>query len=279
MSYKVYKSLNYFVVHDNSTSEDIIRQVRDLVRWEKKGTLYSFFYNTPNLTTSGNSIVRLGTVFDFSDLQDITGTAWASQSVFETYLEQWTGHICCSDLSVSSDEGNSATIGTDGLIYVPSSEGGIKGLPLVKGSNVTGTTAITISASLLIPAHTIVSDSVVKVEARAIRVSGTGGTIACQVYKNTTNSLSGATLIGTYSTLTGSNYISGMSRNIFIDVSANQLTILNGGATSATDYVNTGANTVTTFDETVDNYILFSLQPSNTGDTGKVQFVHTTIHE
>lgn len=96
MSYKVYKSLNYFVVHDNTTNEDVIRQVRDLVRWEKKGTLYSFYYNTPNLTTSGNSIVRLGTVFEFSDLQDITGTAWASQSVFDLYLEQWTGHICCN---------------------------------------------------------------------------------------------------------------------------------------------------------------------------------------
>lgn len=96
MSYKVYKSLNYFVVHDNSTSTDVIRQVRDLVRWEKKGTLYSFYYNTPNLTTSGNSIIRLGTAFEFSDLQDITGTAWASQSVFDLYLEQWTGHICCN---------------------------------------------------------------------------------------------------------------------------------------------------------------------------------------
>jgi len=95
MSYKVYKSQNYFVVHDTTTNEDVIRQVRNLVRWEKKGTLYSFYYNTPNLTTVGNSIIRLGSVYEFSDLVDSTGTAWASQSAFDLYLEQWTGHICC----------------------------------------------------------------------------------------------------------------------------------------------------------------------------------------
>ena len=95
MSYKVYKSLNYFVVHDNATSVDVIRQVRNLVRWEKKGTLYSFYYNTPNLTTSGNAIIRLGSVYEFSDLVDSTGTAWASQSALDLYLEKWTGHICC----------------------------------------------------------------------------------------------------------------------------------------------------------------------------------------
>lgn len=75
MSYKVYKSQNYFVVHDTTTNEDVIRQVRNLVRWEKKGTLYSFYYNTPNLTTSGNAIVRLGSVYEFSDLVDSTGSA------------------------------------------------------------------------------------------------------------------------------------------------------------------------------------------------------------
>lgn len=95
MSYKVYKSQNYFVVHDTTTNEDVIRQVRNLVRWEKKGTLYSFYYNTPNLTTSGNAIVRLGSVYEFSDLVDSTGTAWASQSSLDLFLEQWTGHICC----------------------------------------------------------------------------------------------------------------------------------------------------------------------------------------
>ena len=291
MAFKIYRSGNYFIINDTSTGEDILRQVRDNIRWEKKDDKYSFFLKSDLLQKNEDQFVKgsrdlkqlpfsdLYGPIDFSDTVDLSGTAWASQSVFDLYLEQWTGHICCSDLSVSSDEGNSATIGTDGLIYVPTAEGGIRGLPLVKGSNVTGTTAITISASLLIPAHTIVSDSVVKIEARAIRVSGTAATIVCQVYKNTTNSLSGATLIATYNPMTASNYISGISRNIFIDVSANQLTVMNGGATVPTDYVNTGTNTVVTFDETVDNYILFALQTTNAGDTGKIQFVHTTIHE
>jgi hypothetical protein len=117
MSYKVYKSQNYFVVHDTATSTDVIRQVRNLIRWEKLNSIYSFYWNTPNLTTVGNSIVRLGT-FDFSDLVDSTGTAWASESVLDLYLEQWTGHICCpivgddASYTLKNSEGTVLDVGT-----------------------------------------------------------------------------------------------------------------------------------------------------------------------
>lgn len=113
MSYKVYKSQNYFVVHDTTTSTDVIRQVRNLVRWEKVGTLYSFYYNTPNLTTVGNAIVRLGSAYEFSTLVDSTGTAWASQSVLDLFLEQWTGHICCP---IVGDDASYTLKNTDGTV-------------------------------------------------------------------------------------------------------------------------------------------------------------------
>lgn len=152
-------------------------------------------------------------------------------------------------------------------------------IDLVQGVNVTGTTALTISASVLIPANTITSPSVVEVQSRAIRVSGTASTIAHSVYINTANNLTGATLLGSFLSMTVSNFYSQALRSLFINTTTNQLTVINSGATVADDYVNTGANTVITYDETQAYYIHFVLQPSNSGDTGLIQFGKVTLYE
>lgn len=152
-------------------------------------------------------------------------------------------------------------------------------IDMVTGSNVTGTTAKTLSASILIPANTLTATAVIELTWRAIRVSGTAGTITVDAHINTTNSLSGATLLATIPTLTVSNYISQGIRSIFCNTSSNQWTLMNSGAVVGTDYVNTGANSVLTVNEAVDNYLIFALQNSNSGDTGLVQFAHATIYE
>lgn len=152
-------------------------------------------------------------------------------------------------------------------------------IDMVTGSNVTGTLTKTISASILIPANTLTATTVIEITWRAIRVSGTAGGITPDVYVNTSNSLSGATLLATIPTLTVSNYISQGIRSIFCNTSSNQWTVMNSGAVVGTDYVNTGANSVLTVNEASDNYIIFALQLANTGDTSVVQFAHATIYE
>lgn len=152
-------------------------------------------------------------------------------------------------------------------------------IDMVTGSNVTGTLIKTISASILIPANTLTATTVIEITWRAIRVSGTNSTIAVDAYVNTTNSLSGATLLATINSMTASNYISQGIRSIFCNTSSNQWTVLNSGATTGNDYLNTGANSVLTVNEASDNYLIFALQLSNTGDNGVVQFAHATIYE
>lgn len=152
-------------------------------------------------------------------------------------------------------------------------------IDVVIGANVTGTTSITLSASILIPANSLTQTSVIDIVWRAIRVSGTAGTLAVNAYKNTTNSLSGATLLATINTMTVSNYISQGKRSAFVNTGTNQMTVLNSGATVPDDYASTGANSVITFDETVDNYLIFAIQPSNSGDTGLVQFAYASIYD
>lgn len=152
-------------------------------------------------------------------------------------------------------------------------------IDLVTGTNVTGTTALTSSASILIPANTITVASVLEIQGRAIRVSGTASTIAFSIYINTANNLTGATLLGSFLSMTVSQYYTAGLRSLFINPSTNQLTVINSGATVADDYVNTGTNSVITYDETQAYYILFVIQLTNSGDTGLIQFGKATLYE
>ena len=145
-------------------------------------------------------------------------------------------------------------------------------LGVTTGSNITGTLSMSKSASIQIPANSITQATVIEIISRAIRVSGTASTIYHQMYINTSDSLTGATLLGVFNALTSTNYFSQGIRQLFIDTSTNQLTVVNSGATIPTDYVNTGANSVITFNPANTYYILFGIQLFNIGDTGKIQF-------
>jgi PBP1b-binding outer membrane lipoprotein LpoB len=193
-----------------------------------------------------------------------------------------TGSLQNTDLlEVSVDNGlggydSRAITGADllaGVVMNPSSLG------MTAGSPVTGTTAVTSSASIRIAANRITARSVVEVTFRGIRVTGTASTIAVSMYINTSNSLTGASLLATINTMTVSNYITGGKRSLYIDTAANQITALNAGATTGDDYVNTGSNTVLTFDETVDNFLIFAIQLTNSADTGRIQFAHATLYD
>lgn len=76
----------------------------------------------------------------------------------------------------------------------------------------TGTIAITLMKSILIPANTYATGDVVKLLNRAIRSTATGTAIN-YFYINTTNSLTGATLVGTQST--AASYYA-MERSLYV---------------------------------------------------------------
>ena len=145
-------------------------------------------------------------------------------------------------------------------------------LGVVIGTNVTGTTAFTKSATITIPANTISALTVLEIEARAIRVAVTTGTIGFQMYINTSDTLTGATLLGAFITLGATNWFSQARRSLLINPSTNNLQCINAGATVADDFVNTGTLTSLTYDETQTYYLIFALQPSSTASTSAVQY-------
>lgn len=129
------------------------------------------------------------------------------------------------------------------------------------GTAVTGTTANTIGASLLIPANTFVGNGMLEVLCRATRTSGT---LTYRIYRNTTNSLTGATQIATLNS-SSSAFIQAIRT---FRINTNVLSYLNVGANNTIDYTsNANIPSTTSFVTSVDQYIIFAIQPATITDS------------
>lgn len=135
------------------------------------------------------------------------------------------------------------------------------------GTVVTGTTTDTLSQSLLIPANTFSSNGILKIICRMSK-TGTASTSNVRIYKNTSNTLTGATLIASNTTITGTNIFSQMIRTFRIN--SNNLTGYSFSTSSLTDYLSTSSTSSTTFTTNVDNYIIFSIQLGNAADSANI---------
>jgi hypothetical protein len=252
--------------------------------------------NGSSILGSGNLVVSGGGGISDGDKGDITvsgsGSVWTIDNLavnnakindvdatkvtedsthrFATDTEKstWNGKqdLLISTTNIKSINGNSI-LGAGNLTINNNPSLGI-----VTGTNVTNTTAFTKSATITLPANTISANTVLEIEARAIRIVSTNHTIGFQMYINTSDTLTGATLLGAFITLGNTNWFSQARRSLFINPTANTLTSINAGATVADDFVNTGTNTVLTYDETQTYYLIFALQPSNIAATGAVQY-------
>lgn len=134
---------------------------------------------------------------------------------------------------------------------------------ITDSSALTGTTAITLMKSILIPANTYSTGGVVKILNRAIR-NTTSGTAVNYFYINTTNSLTGATLVGTQSTAV--SYYA-MERSIYIKSTTISETI--NIASSSGSEVGTGTNGISNLniDWTVNQYIIAAFQNTTVGQS------------
>lgn len=156
----------------------------------------------------------------------------------------------------------------------------VNGAPLSLGSNplvialsatngtvVTGTTALTMSRSLLIPANTITGESVIEILAR-YQKTGTVGANTCNVYLNTSPTLTGATLLLTFVSLNSNTLVQG---NRIISINTSNLRTLLATSVTLQDYTSFSAESVIPFNASVDNYLLFCVQNASAADSNVVQ--------
>lgn len=118
----------------------------------------------------------------------------------------------------------------------------------------------TTSATVLIPANSIATNNTIYIKAYIDRtvVSGSGST-TFRFYINTTNSLTGATFLGSGAAMATTVRFQRFERNIFVD--AFNLNCFNTGTSASNDYSISALSPIP-FNKTVDNYLIFTVQHS-----------------
>ena len=128
----------------------------------------------------------------------------------------------------------------------------------------TGTTAITLMKSILILANTYLTGDVVKILNRVVRNS-TSGTASNYFYINTTNSLTGATLVGIQS---GGFRFYSMERNLYIKSATISETCNNATSANSDDAASlVVAKQNLNIDWTVNQYIIAAFQNAVVGES------------
>ena len=131
----------------------------------------------------------------------------------------------------------------------------------------TGTLVATLISSFLVPANTLDAGDLLYLISRSIRTGAQSNTATMRYYINTTNSLSGATLIGTNAAIATAGRLSIFERTYAV---LNQTTDTNAyvAATQAlTDVTSTTvAPTTLTIDWTTDQYIIINATLLNSAD-------------
>jgi hypothetical protein len=148
-------------------------------------------------------------------------------------------------------------------------------LSVAGGTPVTGTLLNTISQSLIIPANTFTPEGMLEFLVR-YRKTGSAGTMTCRVYLNTSPTLTGATQIGGYVNGSSSLFFQGIRTG---RVKSNVLTLWPSSANVFLDYTTSGAaKTSVTFNTSVDNYLLFTVQLFNVADSTVVNIARAVIY-
>lgn len=156
-----------------------------------------------------------------------------------------------------------------------SSNPSVISISVAGGTPVTGTTSITLSQSLLIPANTFTPEGMLEFLVR-FQKTGSAGTSTCNAYLNTSPTLTGATIIARYGNGSAALNIQGIRTS---RINSNTLTIFPNGAVFLFDYAsNSSAKTSVTFNTSIDNYLLFTVQLNNAADSMVVNIARAVIY-
>jgi len=134
---------------------------------------------------------------------------------------------------------------------------------------VSGSTALTLIYSQLIPANTFATGDIVRISWRGQKTNFNGSNFAF-IYINTTSTVSGATLLGSWAT-TANPRMEQMDRKLYIKNVTTNTEMYNVTANSAGEYTNTATSAFTNIaiNWTIDQYIIAANSLGSALDTFK----------
>lgn len=239
---------------------DLFDQASNQGKNGKQDTLVS---GTNIKTINGGSILGSGdlTVSSATSWGGITGTL-SSQSDLNTALSGKQSTLV-SGTSIKTVNGNSL-LGSGDLTV--SANPRLLGFSGVNGTNSSGT-AVTVCHSLMIPANTLTTNSILQLVFRMNRVSGNTGQMYGRIYFNTSNSLTGASLLNNIFQMNGGSvqFLGYVERNFSYD-GTNLVTFQNNAFSEFT----TGSALSIPFNRTVNNWVLFTMQAQSAAEIANI---------
>jgi hypothetical protein len=148
---------------------------------------------------------------------------------------------------------------------------------ITDGTGVTGTTASTLTTSVLIPANSIVVGDILNFRVR-IRKTGTVGTVIIRVYFNTSAAIGGS-LVATSTTAASNSLLVQMSRTFAVKTTTNTESYPSGIGATIDDGVTGTAVTASNIDWTVAQYLVIAVQNSSAADTTRGSFAHLQVNK
>lgn len=222
-------------------------------------------------TINGASVLGSGnlTVSSASAWGGITGTL-SSQSDLNTALNAKQNTLV-SGTSIKTVNGNSLLGSGDVTITANPRLLGFSG---INGTNSSGT-AVTICHSLMIPANTLGTNNILQLVFRMNRVSGNVGQMYGRIYFNTSNSLTGASLLNnTFQMNGGSVQFLGYVERNFSYNGTNLVTYQNNAFSEFT----TGSALSIPFNRTVNNWVIFTMQAQNAADVANIDLFKVFLY-
>ena len=135
------------------------------------------------------------------------------------------------------------------------------------GTNVTGTTGETLTATLTIPANTFTTGDIIRIEA-FFEFTGTAGTKQTRIYTNTSASLSGASLLATTAASATNTRSMGVDSLMAVKSATNTRLRSVSGQTYTFTGITSNAPSTVNINWAVIQYIVFSIQLGSAADSG-----------
>ena len=140
------------------------------------------------------------------------------------------------------------------------------------GTNVTGTTANTITSSFLIPANTIVVGDILDLSYRVLFVGVTAGKTT-RVYINTSNAIGGSQISTT--SYASANISGDVLRHIAVRTTT-ETQVMALASSMVAEVVSSTTALNYSIDWTVDQYFILAIQLINSADEGRTKFIKLT---
>ena len=235
--------------------------------------VYLGYVTTANNGSAGRMYVRVQNGYELEELHDVQISGLADNDIIQYDLstDLWQNKslsnagiqpTLVSATNIKTINGNSL-VGSGDLSIMPKYLG-----HSASTGSLSVSTAVTISKALRIPANTLTSDTLLEIQWRLVRIVGNTGQMYTRLYINTSNSMTGATLISGIATINGGGTQYSIKCDKTITCRTNGFSWMNSNSNEFTGVALNGYN----LNKAVDQYLLFTVQSATNGETCLVDF-------